>query len=41
MNILNLQPGKKIGKIKEKLREKQLSGEIQNKEDAKNFIKVK
>ena len=39
MRICRLKPGKKIGEIKDILREKQLNGEIKNKREAKKFIK--
>lgn len=40
MKILNIGPGPIIGKIKHLLREKQLRGEIQTKNQAKRFIKT-
>ena len=39
MQALKLKPGVQIGKIKDKLREKQLKGEIKNKKQALKFIK--
>ena len=39
MQILKLKPGKKIGKIKNNLRELQLSGKIKNKKQAIEYIK--
>jgi len=39
MKEFNLGPGPLIGKLKTSLREKQLSGEIKNKEEAINFLK--
>jgi len=41
MKILNVAPGKKIGEIKEALREEELSGNIQTKSQAKAFITKK
>ena len=40
MEILGIQAGKKVGKILNELREKQLSGRIKNKQEAIKFIKV-
>jgi len=39
MKTLDLKPGEQVGKILEALREKQLSGEIKNKQEALEFIK--
>ncbi len=39
MKILKIEPGRKVGEIKEKLREKQLKGEIKNKREAKRFVR--
>ena len=41
MKILKIKPGKEVGRIKDKLREKQLSGEVKNKKQAEEFIKNK
>ena len=41
MKILNLKPSKIIGKILDELKELQLSGEINSKDEAINFIKSK
>ncbi|PMP77689.1 MAG: hypothetical protein C0178_01720 [Sulfurihydrogenibium sp.] len=39
MRLLNLEPSKKVGEIKEKLILAQLSGQIKTKDEAVNFIK--
>ncbi|OGG91637.1 hypothetical protein A3H03_03030 [Candidatus Kuenenbacteria bacterium RIFCSPLOWO2_12_FULL_42_13] len=39
MKILGIKPGKRVGKILEQLREKQLAGKIKDKEEAKKEIK--
>lgn len=39
MRLLNLQPSKKVGEIKEKLILAQLSGIVKTKEEALNYIK--
>jgi len=39
MKILGIKPGKRVGKILEQLREKQLAGKIKDKEEAKQEIK--
>ncbi|MCG2687056.1 HD domain-containing protein [Candidatus Parcubacteria bacterium] len=40
MQILKLKPGKKIGQIKNKIREKQLDGQIKNKKQAKGYVSM-
>ncbi len=39
MKILNLPPGEEVGKVVEELEEKQLSGELKTKKDAREWIK--
>jgi tRNA nucleotidyltransferase/poly(A) polymerase len=39
MKMLKIEPGKELGEIIKKLREKQLEGEIKTKKDAKVFLK--
>ncbi len=39
MQILKIKPGKKIGEIKNKIREKQLVNKIKNKKQARQFVK--
>lgn len=39
MKELNLEPGEKVGEVLKQIREKQLSGEIETKEDARAFLK--
>jgi len=39
MKLLGLEPGPKIGQIKEALREAQLSGKIKTPEEAEKFVK--
>ena len=41
MQILNLKPSKKIGEILDELKELQLSGEINSKEEAIVFVESK
>lgn len=39
MKILNLKPGKKVGKILQEVREKQLAGELKTSKQAKEYLK--
>ena len=39
MKLLKISPGKKVGELKENLREVQLSGQIKNKAEAKTYLR--
>lgn len=41
MELLKIEPGKKVGEILDDVREKQLGGELETKRDAKKYIKEK